>query len=91
LKKYEVIISPTALKNLKKLPKKVQLAIWGIIEILSEIPLPPAAKKLKNTDYYRIRFRDYRIVYSFNSNQLIIYIILIDHRKDVYSNLKENG
>ena len=83
-----VTLSPIAKKDLKKLDKFNQLAIYRKLRNLEKDSLPQGVKKLrgyKNT--FRIRLGKYRIVYQLA--KLTIYVILIRHRKDVYRMLKE--
>ena len=82
--KYEVEFKSAAEKNLAKLPKKIQKRIQGVIAVLETNPLPPKAEKLKGRDAYRIRVNDYRIVYSIEHNKLLIVVISIGHRRDIY-------
>jgi mRNA interferase RelE/StbE len=50
----------------------------------SRKPLPPDTKKLKGFEFYRIRVGDYRIIYSLENRQLVILIIKVAHRREVY-------
>ena len=81
---YQVIITKSAAKSLKTLPKKIQARVVGVIDLLAENPFPPASKKLKGRDGYRIRTNDYRIIYTVENNLLIINVVLIGHRKEIY-------
>ena len=68
----------------KKLPKKIQRRIQGVIVTLETNPLPPVAKKLSGRDGYRIRVSDYRIIYTVENEILVVVVISIGHRKDIY-------
>jgi len=58
------------------------------VEGLAENPHPVGSKKLTGTEYnFRIRIGNYRVVYSIESKQLLIEIIRVGHRKNVYKNL----
>ena len=81
---YKVVISNSAAKSLKALPKKTQARIVGVIDSLADNPFPPAAKKLKGREGYRIRTNDYRIIYTIEKQILVITVLVIGHRKDVY-------
>lgn len=83
---YKVIIKPVALKTLKKLPKDIQLRIRASIDLLAINPRPPKAIKLVNRSEYRIRVSTYRVVYQIRDNELIILIVKVGHRKNVYEN-----
>lgn len=81
---FEVELATNALKELKKLERKEQLRISGVLTSLSHNPLPPASAKLKGRDGYRIRVGDYRLIYKVDKTKLIILVIKIGQRADVY-------
>ena len=81
---YQVEISRDAIKFLKKLDKKNLYRIQGVIELLSQNPRPPKSIKLTNKNYWRVRVGDYRIVYEIKDKNLIIAVIRIANRSDVY-------
>jgi mRNA interferase RelE/StbE len=82
--KYEIEFKPSAQKSLEKLPKKIQKRIQGVITVLEINPLPPIAEKLKGRDAYRIRVSDYRIIYSIENNVLLVLVVSVGHRREVY-------
>ena len=82
--KYEVEFKSAAKKSLEKLPKKIQKRIQGVITVLETNPLPPIAEKLKGRDAYRIRVSDYRIIYSIENNKLLVVVVSIGHRREIY-------
>ena len=84
MSKYSITISKQARKQLRDIPRKDRLRVSGAIELLGDNPIPPKALKLTNRDGYRLRVGDYRIIYIFNSNRLIILIINIVHRSTAY-------
>ena len=82
---YEIIIKPSAEKSFSKLEKSQQIKIIKAIENLTINPRPQGFKKLKSlAELYRIRVGDYRIIYSIDDNVLIITIVKIGHRKEIY-------
>ena len=82
--KYRLFIKPSAVKELNKLPKKDLQKIVKRIQNLASDPRPTGCEKLTIDEKYRIRQGSYRIVYSIEDRQLIVWIIKIGHRKDVY-------
>lgn len=82
--KYEVELRPSARKSLDKIPKKERLRIEGAIELLQSNPYPPAAIKLIERSEYRVRVGSYRVVYDIIKGRLVILVLTIGHRKDVY-------
>lgn len=85
---YEIVIEQQAKKYLKKLPQEIRFRINNTICTLSNTPRPMGSVKLKGSNFYRIRVSDYRIIYEIQDNELILIIIFIGHRKDVYRNIK---
>lgn len=82
---YEIIIKPSAEKSFARLEKAQQIKIIKAIENLAVNPRPQGFKKLKSiVELYRIRVGDYRIIYSIDNNVLIISIVRIGHRKEIY-------
>lgn len=86
--KYKILITKTAEKALFKLPKSVLPKILAAINGLTFDPLPNGCKKISGqTDTYRIRVQDYRILYEIMNDELIIKVLKLGHRKDIYRNL----
>ena len=84
----EVKLRPSARKSLGKFPKAEQRRIATALELLADTPRPPKAKKLSDITY-RVRVGDYRIIYDIHDSELVILIIKIGQRKDVYRNLQD--
>ncbi|NGX63551.1 MAG: mRNA interferase RelE [Candidatus Anoxychlamydiales bacterium] len=85
---FKIQFSKRAVKELKKLPKTQQRKISTRIEKLMNNPYPSNAKKLiGETDLFRIRVADYRIIYQIKGKILTILILKIGHRKDIYKKL----
>ena len=85
--KYQVQITNKTLKKLEKFPKRDKERIIEVIDSLIEDPRPDGCKKLKCTltpILYRIRAGNYRVVYSVQDDMLIILVVEVGHRKDVY-------
>jgi len=81
---YTVLILPSAQKQLSKLPNAIAIRIEDKMMELGEDPHPPGCKKLKGREAYRIRIGDYRVIYEINDGQLIVTVITIGHRREVY-------
>ena len=83
--KYKVELSSTAYKALNKLPRQNLIKILEVIEKLEQDPFPHGYKKLSGQDgVYRIRVGDYRIIYELHGKILLIIVLKIGHRKDIY-------
>ncbi len=82
---YTVEFTRKANKALLKLPSEVQQRLVRAAEELEEDPRPHGTKKLKGEDdLYRIRVGDYRILYTIEDDKLIVLVVRVGHRKDVY-------
>ena len=82
--KYVLDISSGAQKQFRKLPPQVQDIIVPKMLYLENDPRPHGVKKLRDSQYYRIRINDYRVVYSINDKNKTVVVLDIDHRKDAY-------
>ncbi len=81
---YRIAIVSKAEKEFLKLPSASRNQIRKKILSLEENPKPFGSKKLRETDYYRLRAGDYRIVYSVDDKNRIVKVLSIAHRKEVY-------
>ena len=81
---YSLNFSKHALKELEKINDPYYSNIKQAIANLTENPRPQGYKKLKSRDGYRIRVSNYRIIYNIFDHQLIVDIITLGHRKDIY-------
>ena len=85
---YTVTILPSALRQLAELPRPDQKRIKNRIDGLAADPRPPGAKKLQGeSDLFRLRCGNYRIIYSIEDVKLVVLVIRIGHRRDVYRGL----
>lgn len=86
---YSLRIKKSAAKELEGIPgKKDRQRLADRIRALADNPRPSGCEKLSGTkDKYRIRQGDYRILYEIEDDVLIVYVIKIGHRKDVYRGL----
>jgi len=81
---YQVELSKKAEKTLAKLPRKDINRIKTAIDKLAFEPRPPGAKKLVGRDDFRIRVGIYRVIYNIKDNLLLIEVVAIGHRRDIY-------
>ena len=76
------------MKSMKGLPKRELRRIKKKIDDLAENLPDPATTKMKgNNTFHRIRTGDYRIVYEIHEDRLVILVVKVGHRKDVYKRL----
>ena len=82
---YSVFFKLSADKALKKLPTKVQQWIALAVGELAVDPRPADSVKLEGEDnLWRIRVGDYRVVYTIEDRKLVVLVVRVAHRKDVY-------
>ena len=86
---YKVKIKTSAQKEIRKLPNKdVRAKVVDIIDALEYNPFPEESKKIKGSNnIYRIRYGVYRVVYAVYKNELLVLVVRVQHRKEVYRNL----
>ncbi len=90
MEKYNVVLKASAVKDIESVPrKKERQQIMKRIGLLAADPRPPGCTKLSGYDRYRIRQGSYRIVYGIEENELVVYIVKVGHRKNVYRGISE--
>jgi len=83
---FRVEIAPLARRQIRKLDRKAQQAVVDRIEQLGSAPRPAGVKKLVDTDdLYRVRVGDYRIIYQIRDRELVVLVVKVGHRRNVYS------
>ncbi len=86
--RYSVEFRPAVLKSMKRFPKKELIRIKKKIDALAENLPDPATTKMKgNNPFHRVRTGNYRIVYQIIEDRLVILVVKIGHRKEVYKRL----
>ena len=82
---YQIEWKSSALKELKRLDRQVVPRIFAAVEDLSSDPFPQGCRKLHGGDRtYRVRVGDYRIIYEVFGDRLVVEIVRVRHRRDVY-------
>lgn len=82
--RYELEVRNSVSKDVKGIPGKDLKRILKRIEGLRDDPRPPGCEKLSGQDYYRIRQGDYRIVYEIHDARLIVVVVKVGNRREVY-------
>jgi mRNA interferase RelE/StbE len=83
---YELVFKRSVAKDLRELPKADVKRILQRIRSLADDPRPPGCEKLSGQERYRIRQGAYRIVYEIDDHVLIVLVVKVGHRRDVYHN-----
>jgi len=84
---YRIFLRKSVLKDLEKIPDKDLKKIIKRIESLAIDPRPPGCEKLSGQERYRVRQGNYRVIYSIKDRELVVWIVKVGHRRDVYKKL----
>ena len=81
---YRVELKKSVLKDLVAIPAKELRKILAAIRSLADNPRPSQAKKLSGREQYRLRQGDYRILYAIQDDALIVFVVAVGHRREIY-------
>jgi mRNA interferase RelE/StbE len=82
---YRIEVAPAAVRQLRKLDQVARRRIQAAIELLADDPRPAAAKKLVGGGgEWRVRTGDYRIVYEIRDDVLVVLVVAVGHRREIY-------
>ncbi len=82
---YRIEFLPTALRELEELPTRIKVQITRRIAALADEPRPAGVKTLQGRHgYYRIRSGDYRVIYMIEDDVLVVLVVKVGHRREVY-------
>jgi len=85
---YQIELSPAAKRQFKKLPINDKIRVGRVVNSLKDEPRPQGCKKLTNTDnLYRVRAGEFRVIYTIEDDIILITIVRIRKRNEVYLNL----
>lgn len=84
---YEIQYAPSFEKDLRSIPKQDRRKILKRIGSLASNPRPAGAIKLTGKSVYRVRQGDYRIVYDLIDRKLVVLVLGVGHRRDVYDHM----
>lgn len=79
-----VELRPAAVRTLRKLDPKIRARIQGVITLLAQDPRPPASRPLRGRPGFRVRVGDYRILYTVADDVLVVVVVTLGHRRDIY-------
>lgn len=81
---YRIELRPAAIRALKRIDRQDRDRIRGAIALLGQDPRPPGAKALQGRDGLRVRVGNYRIIYTVHDDVLLVVVVTLGHRRDVY-------
>ena len=82
---YRVEVAPAAVRQLRKLNPDARRRVQAAVELLADQPRPKAGKKLLGGDgEWRVRTGDYRIIYEIRGDVLLVLVVAVGHRRDIY-------
>jgi mRNA interferase RelE/StbE len=82
---YRIELRPAAVRALRKLDPPVRRRVQGAIALLAQDPRPPAARALLGRPGLRVRVGGYRIIYAVTDDVLLVVVVTLGHRRDVYN------
>ena len=82
--RYKLVFRRSVAKDLRRLPNKDVARVMKRIDELSENPRDFGCEKLTEQERYRVRQRDYRIIYEIHDDAIVIEIVQIGHRREIY-------
>lgn len=82
---YQVLVEKRIEKQIASIPQKDYLKIKEAILSLAKNPRPLGFKKLSAREGYRIRVGDYRVIYQIEDQRLLVIILSVGNRKDIYN------
>jgi len=83
---YEVRFRKSVSKDLDPIPKRDVQRIVAAIAALTDEPRPPQSRKLSGSDKYRLRCGVYRVLYEIKDEILVVCVVKVGHRRDMYRN-----
>ena len=84
--RYELRFRKSVSKDLAPIPKRDVQRIIETVQALADDPRPPQSKRLSGAEKYRLRCGVYRVLYEIQDDVLVVCIVKVGHRKDVYRN-----
>jgi mRNA interferase RelE/StbE len=82
--RYKIELRPAAARALRKLDPQIARRVQAAIALLAEDPRPPASRPLRGRPAWRVRVGDYRVIYTIEDDVLLIVVVTVGHRRDVY-------
>ena len=84
MNKYRIEVRPAAARSLRKVDPSMRARVQGVIALLAEDPRPPGARRLQGRPGFRVRVGDYRIIFTVTDEVLLVVVVALGHRREVY-------
>ncbi len=84
MSRYRIELRPAVVRALRKLDPPVARRLQAAIALLAEDPRPPASRPLRGRPAWRVRVGDYRVIYTIEDDVLLIVVVTLGHRRDIY-------
>ncbi len=84
MSEYRIELRPAAARALRKLDPQIRHRIRGAIALLAHDPRPPGARAMQGRSGLRVRVGDYRIIYTVADDVLLVVVVTLGHRRDIY-------
>ena len=82
--RFELRFKRSVEKDLRGIPKSDVRRILKTVQALCDEPRPAASEKLTGQDLYRVRQGSYRIIYSIDDVRIVVEVVKVGHRREVY-------
>jgi mRNA interferase RelE/StbE len=82
--KYRIVFRKSVAQDLRRIPNQDLRRILATIDSLSGEPRPSGVERLSGQEKYRVRQGNYRIIYEINDKEVVVIVVKVGHRKDVY-------
>jgi mRNA interferase RelE/StbE len=82
---YRITLAPAAARQLRKHDPQVRRRLQAALDLLADQPRPPAATRLVGgAGEWRVQTGDYRIIYEINNDELLVLVLQVGHRREIY-------
>ncbi len=81
---YKLLVKPSAAREIEDLPRHERRRVVSKIQALATDPRPPGSERLSGRTQYRLRQGDYRILYEIRDREVVVVVVKVGHRRDVY-------
>jgi mRNA interferase RelE/StbE len=82
--RYKIVFRKSVAKDLRRIPNQDVRRILATVDSLLEEPRPSGIEKLSGQEKYRVRQGNYRIIYEIKDDEVVVVVVKVGHRRDVY-------